>query len=428
MELKKTAFIPAILFITFCLSFTASKAQLPNPSLVGYWQNWNDVNSPYIDLTSIDSRYNVIEVSFAVPQAGTSYQMVFDPQDGGVTQAAFISKIQTVKAQGKKVLISIGGGGVHVSLDNASEKASFISSMNSIIDTYGFDGIDIDFEGTSLSVSGGTITAPVDAPIINLIDAIKQIMQHHRSAAGTKLLLTMAPETVFVQGAMSSYGGDRGAYLPVIHALRDSIDLLQVQLYNSGNVYGIDGGIYDQATTDFIVAMSEAVIQGFNTAGGTFTGLPASKVAVGLPACDDAAPGGGFLDTLNVKKAMLYLMGSGPKPGSYTLQQAGGYPSLRGMMTWSVNWDVLATCASANEYAVNFQRIFNSPNVWTGAISNAWENPANWSKNVVPDSNTNVIINSGNVMLNSNGFCKTITISSTAHLTVNINFILTITH
>lgn len=213
MNPKISAPVRLIFFIAACLFFTNFNAQLPNPSLVGYWQNWNDPNAPYVDLTAIDSRYNVIEVSFAVPQSGTSYQMQFFPQDGGVTQAAFITKIQSLQSQGRRVLISIGGGGIHVSLDNTSEKNAFISSMNSIIDTYGFDGIDIDLEGSSLSVSGGTITSPVDVPIINLIDAIKQIMQHHRSVAGTKLILTMAPETVFVQGAMSSYGGARGAYL-----------------------------------------------------------------------------------------------------------------------------------------------------------------------------------------------------------------------
>lgn len=87
----------------------------------------------------------------------------------------------------------------------------------------------------------------------------------------------MAPETAFVQGGMSSYGSIWGAYLPVIHALRDSLSLLHVQLYNSGSMYGIDGAIYTQGTADFMVAMTEAVIQGFNTAGGAFAGLPPEK-------------------------------------------------------------------------------------------------------------------------------------------------------
>ncbi|MCY7330292.1 MAG: T9SS type A sorting domain-containing protein, partial [Saprospiraceae bacterium] len=149
-----------------------------------------------------------------------------------------------------------------------------------------------------------------------------------------------------------------GAYLPVIHALRDSLDILQVQLYNSGSMYGIDGGIYTQGTADFIVAMTEAVIRGFNTAGGAFAGLPANKVAVALPSCPSAA-GGGYTSPAVVASAINYLRGVGPKPGTYTLVQAGGYPDLRGMMTWSVNWDKVTSCnATTYEYAQSFQNIF----------------------------------------------------------------------
>src|SRR5215813_4313462 len=108
--------------IIACLFSNKLQAQLPNPSLVGYCQNYNNINSPYIDLTAVDARYNVIEVSFATPQSGTTYQMQFSPGDGGITQPAFISKIQTLQAQGRKVLISIGGGGAVVSLGNVTEK------------------------------------------------------------------------------------------------------------------------------------------------------------------------------------------------------------------------------------------------------------------------------------------------------------------
>ena len=170
----------------------------------------------------------------------------------------------------------------------------------------------------------------------------------------------MAPETAYVQGGQSAFGNIWGGYLPIIHGLRDSLDLLQVQLYNSGTMYGIDANIYTQGTADFIVAMTEAVIQGFNTTGGAFLGLPASKVAVGLPACNSAA-GGGFVDTPIVKKAMDYLRGTGTKPGSYALSNLSGYSSLRGMMTWSINWDAISSCGGSYSYANNYQRIFGSP-------------------------------------------------------------------
>ncbi len=343
------------LFALFLLTGIIATAQNPNPALIGYWQNWNDANAPYIQLDQIDSRYNIIDVAFAVPHFGTDYQMEFIPDQ--VSPATLIGQIQTLQSQGKKIIISMGGATSAISLDNIAERDTFISTMDTILNTYGFDGIDIDFEGISISVTGGTISSPIDSKIINLIYAIKQIMSDYYAAHNKRLILTMAPETAFVQGGMSAYGSIWGAYLPVIHALRDSLEILHVQLYNSGSMFGIDGNVYTQSTADFIIAMTEAVIQGFNTAGGMFAGLPANKVAIGLPACSNAA-GGGFTDTAAVKAAIDYLRGIGVQPGSYILAQAGGYPTLRGMMTWSINWDAVSTCATTYQYAENYENIF----------------------------------------------------------------------
>ena len=352
-----------IIIVTTCFSFF-SNAQAPNPALIGYFHNWQDVNSPYVQLDQVDSHYNMIDIAFAVPHAGTDYKMEFIPDQ--VSQATFISQIQTLQAQGRKVIISMGGATSPISLDNIAERDTFVVTMTNIINTYGFDGIDIDFEGSSLSVSGGTISTPIDQPIINLIDAVKQIMTNYFTTNNHRLILTMAPETAFVQGGQSAYGGIWGAYLPVIDALRDSLEILHVQLYNSGSMFGINGSVYTQGTADFIVAMCEAVIQGFNTSGGMFTGLPASKIAVGLPACSMAA-GGGFTDTATVKAAIDFLRGNGTQPGSYSLVNTSGYPDFRGMMTWSINWDAVASCGSAYEYAQNFQNIFST----TTSIVNA---------------------------------------------------------
>ena len=333
----------------------------PNPSSVhdlsGYWHNWGDASAPYIQLPQVDSRYSVVNVAFAVPHAGTDYQMEFIPDQ--VSVSTFISQVQTLQGQGKKVVISVGGATAPVSLDNTNERDIFISTMNNILNTYGFDGMDIDFEGSSLTISGGTIANPTDPKVINLIYALRQIMNDYRTSRGSKMFLSFAPETAFVQGGMAAYGGIWGAYLPVLHALRDSLEIVHVQLYNSGSMPGINGNYYSQGTADFIVAMTEAVIQGFNTGGGFFTGIPAEKVAVGLPACPNAA-GGGFADTTTVKAAIDYLRGTGPQPGSYALAQTGGYPPLRGMMTWSVNWDAVSTCGSAYQFARNYIRIFGN--------------------------------------------------------------------
>ncbi len=288
----------------------------------------------------MDPRYTVIEVSFAVPAAGSTYDMVFAPAE--TAPATFIADVAALQAQGKKVLISIGGANATVHLDSDAERDIFVSSMLGILDTYGFDGIDIDLEGASVAITGGSIAAPTDARIIRLIDAVNSIAEQFEVAHGTPMMLTMAPETAYVQGGMSAYGGIWGAYLPIIDALRNRIDILQVQLYNSGSMYGIDGGIYTQGTADFIVSQTEALLQGFTSGGGLFAPLPPEKVAIGLPACPLAA-GGGYVSPAVLEQAVDYLRGTGPQPGSY--QRVATYPTLRGLMTWSINWDAVSTCA-----------------------------------------------------------------------------------
>src|SRR5207249_8112662 len=134
---------------------------------------------------------------------------------------------------GKKVLISIGGANGTVQLTTTGARDNFVSSVNSIITTYGFDGLDIDFEGQSLILNQGDtdFTAPTTPVIVNTISAIRSVQSHF----GASFILTMAPETFFVQLGYQFYGGtclscDRraGAFLPVIYGTRDILTWLQV--------------------------------------------------------------------------------------------------------------------------------------------------------------------------------------------------------
>lgn len=67
-------------------------------------------------------------------------------------------------------------------------------------------------------------------------------------------------------------------------------------------------------------------------------------------------------------------------------------------------------------------------NYWTGAVSNLWDNPANWSCGVLPDGSTDVVINTGTPVLNISGICRSIAVSTLANFTANTGFDLEITH
>lgn len=351
--MRKLPIISALIFCFFGSLTLAEEGN--NAALIGYWQNWGGGAAPYLSLSEVDNRYNIINIAFALPRKGTNYDMAFEPQF--TSSFDLKDEIFSLQKKRKKILISLGGGTSKVRISNGWEKKIFVQSMCNIIEAYQFDGMDLDLEGYSLYNYGGTIDNPLNAETNYLIKGVQEIMAIYHNKHGKKMMLTMAPETAMVQGGQRSFIGAWGAYLPVINALRDSLDILHVQLYNSGSMYGIDNQVYYQGSADFIIAMTEAVIQGFYTPGGSFKGLPASKVAIGLP-CKPAAAGGGYADYYTVTSAVNYLLGKGPQPGNYKLIQSSGYPDLAGMMTWSINWDA---SRNRNDYffAQTFDRIFN---------------------------------------------------------------------
>jgi subtilisin-like proprotein convertase family protein len=66
--------------------------------------------------------------------------------------------------------------------------------------------------------------------------------------------------------------------------------------------------------------------------------------------------------------------------------------------------------------------------IWNGSVSNAWENPANWNCNSIPDANTDVIINSGTTVVSSAAICRSITVNPAASINVKTGFKLTVVH
>ena len=67
-------------------------------------------------------------------------------------------------------------------------------------------------------------------------------------------------------------------------------------------------------------------------------------------------------------------------------------------------------------------------NTWMGTLDTSWENPGNWSCGKIPDSNTDVYINSGTVIVNSNPNIRSLHLNAGVVFTVNPNFTFTINH
>ncbi|MGW4852817.1 chitinase [Streptomyces sp. NPDC004288] len=321
---------------------------LPAHALVGYLHASFANGSGYTRMADVPDSWDVINLAFGEPTSVTSGDIRFSlcpatECPGVESPADFKAAIKAKQAAGKKVLISIGGQNGQVQLATTAARDTFVSSVSKIIDEYGLDGLDIDFEGHSLSLQTGDtdFRNPTSPVIVNLIQAVKTL----KAKYGAKFVLTMAPETFFVQLGYQYYGSGpwggqdprAGAYLPVIHALRDDLTLLHVQDYNSGSIMGLDNQYHSMGGADFHIAMTDMLLTGFPVAGNTdrfFPALRPEQVAIGLPASTQA--GNGHTAPAEVNKALDCLTKK-TNCGSY--QTHGTWPSLRGLMTWSINWD-----------------------------------------------------------------------------------------
>jgi chitinase len=397
----KSAFL--LLISLFGIS---SFAQLPSKVLVGYWHNWDEATVPFIELANVDDRFNVVCLSFAHATGGAESTLAFSLASGSsYDEADLAADVATLQGDGKTVLMSVGGANGSFKLSSASDKNTFVSKMKTLIQQYGVDGIDIDLEQTYyVCSSSGSLSSP-ETHIQNLIDGVTELMTWYQTTYGKKMILTSAPEVTYVQGGLSPWNSCNGSYLPFLEQLNDEIDLIMVQLYNSGEMYGLEGStgsVYYDGTAGFLTSQTEALIQGFTIANpslsGTFSGFPASKVVIALPAnnCGVTA-GSGYLSPTTLIAAMDYLMGEGPKEGTYTLQQNGGYPDIRGMMTWSINNDALGACGSSvYEYADTFESLFgvvSGTNSKTADVNfEVYPNPATELLNVELENGNNGII------------------------------------
>ncbi|MEU5536738.1 glycoside hydrolase family 18 protein [Streptomyces sp. NPDC020362] len=321
---------------------------LPAHALVGYLHATFANGSGYTRLADVPGSWDVIDLAFGEPTSATSGDIRFNrcpvtECPNAESDADFKAAIKAKQAAGKKVLISIGGQNGQVQLTTTAARDTFVSSVSKIIDDYGLDGLDIDFEGHSLSLDANDtdFKHPTTPVIVNLISALKTLKAEY----GAKFVLTMAPETFFVQNGYQFYGTGKwggqdprcGAYLPVIHALRDDLTLLHVQDYNSGPIMGLDSQYHSMGGADFHIAMTDMLLTGFPVAGdanNVFPPLRPDQVAIGMPASTNA--GNGYVAPAEVTRTLDCLT-KRTNCGSYATH--GTWPALRGLMTWSVNWD-----------------------------------------------------------------------------------------
>ena len=304
--------------------------------LIGYWEGYGKAESTF-PLRDISPQWDVIIVAFAAPAKNAPEgTMQFHPPIG-TDPAQFKADVKYLQSQGKKVMVSLGGGGEHFTLADAASVPNYVSTVTDIVREYGFDGVDIDFESPSLALDPGDtdFRHPTTPSVVNLIGALRQIHDHFGHRSGQGFMISLVPEGTQIPGGYPSYGGQFGSYLPITWAIRDILSFVDVQDYNTPPLQGLDGEIYQPGSVDYHAAMTELLLHGFNVGGDPrhfFPPLPANKVAVGF-LNPDTTPA-------IVSQAMEYIItGKAPVGTEYRLRNPSGYPGMLGAMFWTINDD-----------------------------------------------------------------------------------------
>lgn len=284
---------------------------VPAHAVTGYWQNFNN-GATVQKLSAVQSQYDIIAVAFA--DATTTPGAVSFTLDsaglGGYTVDQFKADIKAKQAAGKKVIISIGGQNGTISVSDSASATNFANSVYSLMQTYGFDGVDIDLE------NGLNATY------------MSQALRSLSAKAGASLVITMAPQTIDMQSTSNGY-------FQTALNIKDILTVVNMQYYNSGSMLGCDGKVYSQGSVDFLTALACIQLEG---------GLAPSQVGLGLPASTSGA-GSGYVSPSIVNNAVDCLA-KGTNCGSFKPSKT--YPGLRGAMTWSTNWDASAGNAWSN--------------------------------------------------------------------------------
>ena len=287
-----------------------TNAALPTHMVTGYWHNFIN-GSTNLKLKDVPSYYDMICVAFS-GNTNTPGEVTFEVDPdlaravGGYTKEQFIQDIKDMKNKGQHVILSVGGANGRITIDSDTAADKFASSLTTIIREYGFEGVDIDLEGTAVS---GTAY-------------IARGLKKLHNEFGSSFIITMAPETYYMHNA----DGLIGAYFRLAMEIKDILTICYPQFYNAGSDIGYNDYYARYPSQSFITSLATMYIE---------NGLRADQLAIGVPATANAA-GSGYqsIDALKeVVNSMVYkqyLDGFTP-PREYR--------TLRGVMTWSINWD-----------------------------------------------------------------------------------------
>ena len=299
---------------------------------VTYWCSWggnqsylNAIGGQFdtkgIDITDIPEVYNTVIVAFII--AGED---LVTPK---LSNSIDVDKIKAVQAREQKVLISIGGEHANFKITTKEEAESFQKGLISIVETNGFNGIDIDIESGAMKS---------DAALFG--GAVLDVVKHFRDGGDKEFMLTAAPEFPYLKpnewyGKMFDAVG------------MDNVTAIWPQFYNQGIGWGpnINPAGWEPVTPekDGMAKYLAAWVWAFttdegHTANRDFMQIPKEKLAIGIPAANGAAG------------EPLYVTTPEQMAEAYESILREYKTSVIGFMNWSADFDALTHDVGEERY------------------------------------------------------------------------------
>lgn len=200
----KKHYATLLMLLVFCFAFNLTSAQ-SNKEIVGYYPNWQWYDrAQLVNPENIFyEKYTIINYAFFRPLADGSLQSTDAGADEILLEGPMILwPVQTHDStkslpylchqHGVKLLPSIGGWNdsynfAGIAADPA-KRQTFIDDCISLIVTYDFDGIDMDWEYPGFEPNGGTPNDKENFTIF--MQEIRDALDEHENQTGNEYLLT----------------------------------------------------------------------------------------------------------------------------------------------------------------------------------------------------------------------------------------------
>ncbi|KAK4056512.1 hypothetical protein OIO90_002359 [Microbotryomycetes sp. JL221] len=231
----------------------------------GYYADWTYEDLP-VDKIDYD-RYDLINFSFAVPTSTYDVEFIGWNSDQLLRQL-----VSNAHARNTKVLIAIGGWSSSQYFSDAvlsQNRATFVRNIVTMVNKYGVDGVDIDWEyPNSNSNPGNTYRSSDTANFLLFLQALRQ-------ALGSKMhISSCATQRAFI-GADGSPLADVKGFAKVL----DAVLVMNYDVWGASAYPGPNAPLKNACPNSMQPgANMQSSIDAWENAG-----MPASKILMGVP-------------------------------------------------------------------------------------------------------------------------------------------------